>query len=563
MKNLKLKFLCAMALSVLLLTSCQSEKTPSDEISESEPNISVSAPAFPALEKHDETWWWENYLNSQAYDFQAEYPSDSIEANQKKEFSLLFTYAYLNDMTLPSEIQGYDVKVSKENLNKIAPIVLNKPDVSHLDFIYMEDSEGYVHYYGNFENSLKDDDDIPNGNWAFTVTNVSYPTDYKADVTVETELFKRVFSYEQNEHNHYVLNSVTEEAKGEINEEKDSFSFETTLSFKEYSLDKLDKSALYYSKIAAPGDRLIIIDKSPDKFGFYRYYVYDAKELSKEPLISFDVKMASTELDQINTDEEARGDFLFVHNNESIRKYSLSTGELVKEIAVSDNYKKMRQMPHHNTPFQYIFDDDLNYMSYSCEDGLFLDDLGNNKSIKVCEIEEYIRVNSISTYPYAIKDNKLYYIDNFNIHSFENLKCFDIESEKKVLLDISLPKPPDHMGFNKVIGSKYIAKFLDLRITGDHIMEIYDSNTKESKLVNNIDHSYWGDVIYTKDKAFLEHETIEGMGSGCDELYEINLETGELSQVFKASSQSCSFTALDNLIIVTCPQKLIVLSLDK
>lgn len=560
MKNLKLKFLCAAALSVLLLTSCQSEKMPFDEISEGEPAISVSAPSFPALEKHDETWWWENYLKGQVFDFQSEYPSDSdnLWLNQKREFSLLFTYAYLNDMTQVSDIEGYDIKVSKENLNKIAPIVLNKPDVSHLDFIYMEDGDGYVHYYGNFKNSLKDDDDIPNGNWAFTVTDVNYPTDYTALVTVETDDFKTTFSYEQNEHNHYVLKSVSEEAKGKIKEESDKFSFETTLSFKEYSIDELNKSSLYHPQIPASGDRIITTDKSPDKKGFIRYFVYDAKELSKEPLLSFDVKMPSTENVYIGTQEEARGDFLFVYNNESISKYSLSTGELIKEIAVSDNYKKMRQMPHGHTPFQYVFDDDLNYMSYSCEEGLFLDDLGNNKSIKVCDIEEYVRVNSISTNPYAIKDKKLYYIDNFNDFSLENLKCFDIESKKEITLDLSLPKLSDDLSFTKVMGDKYLAK-----LAYDYVLGIYDANTNESKLAKEIDRSYSGNIIYTKDKVFLMHETTAGLGSGYNELYEINLETGELSQVFKANYQSCSFTALDNLIIATCPQKLVVLSLDK
>lgn len=562
MKNLKFKFLSAAALSVLLLTACQSEKMPSNDTSGSEHSISVSAQTFPALEKHDETWWWENYLKGQVFDFQSEYPSDNLWLNQKREFSLLFTYAYLNDMTLSSDLEWYDVKVSKENLNKIAPIVLNKPDVSHLDFTYMEDGDGCVHYYGNFKNSLKDDDDIPNGSWAFTVTNVSYPTDYTALVTVESDNFKRIFSYEQNEYDHYVLKSVTEESKGEIKEQNDNFSFETTLPFKEYSIDELNKSSLYYPKITAPNDKLIITDKSPDKKGFIRYSVYNAKELSKEPLISFDVKMASTEHEYNRTKEETRGDFLFVYNNESIRKYSLSTGELVKEIPVSDNYKKMRQMPHNNTPFQYVFDDDLNYMSYSCEEGLFLDDLGNNKSIKVCDIEEYVKVNSISTYPYVIKDKRLYYIDNFSDFSFENLKCFDIESKKEIALDVSLPKLSNDLDFTKVMGDKYLAE-LAYNIDSDYVLEIYDVNTKESKLVKELDHSRSGDVIYTKDKAFLMHDTIDGMGSGYDQLYEIDLETGELSQVFKANSQSCSFTPLDNLVVVNCPQKVVVLSLDK
>lgn len=563
MRTYPKRFLCTFLCCSLLLTACQSERLPTGETHQPEKEVSAADTSFPAMEQHDEAWWWQNYLCGQVYRFQQEYsldPTGKDPYNWPYELSLLFTYAHTHGLTQPTQDSHSDVKIQKEELDRLAPIVLNKPDISHIYTGSMEDEEGYLRYYGNFSSYAALKEETSTGDWAFTVTKVEYPTPYTADVTVETDHFTRVFSYEQNRHGYYVLTQVREEPKQETTEEE--LVFETPLEFQVYPKSELSRELQGSITPHMPGTQQLVLCNGISGLGVYICSVHDPDALDGPPISSFQIRLGYGEIDL----ENLVTDTAFIScGSKFIRRYDLYTGSLLEEVPVPMSYQERMQS---QICYPYVVDEELHYMAYVCEEGLFLEDLKTGASQKLTEVGSPDRYYTLKIQTLGIRDGKLYYVDDWGDTSYEHLIAYDIAGGTHTKNPLELPQHHPHMRFDRIMGDRALGRLASQLAYGaeesDPLLEIYDRRTGEQKLVAKAP-EFGGVVHYTEDRVFAQDFDQMATDSDSDKLWEVDLDTGtqKAVPVFQSNLPVQEFIPLRNHILVCYGDEIVVLTLPK
>ena len=545
MKGLRLKFLTGFLIASLILTSCQNQAAELPDVSG---GISTAC-SFEAMEQHDEAWWWENYLQGQVYQFQHEFPHKKEDDNWEDELYMLFCYGYRQGILETSDVDHYNVKLPKETLNELAPIVLNKPDISHIYTDYMEDEEGYIHHYGNFKNIFKQNyGSTPTGDWAFNVESAEYPTPYTAKITVKIKSsdpfsYRRIFNYEQNEFDHYVLKSV------ECSHQKEPLDFQGPPETKIYDADSSSKN--FYNFIGESCDKSKLVSAF-FRYGICQYSVFDAENLEKEP-VTRNIYLDKDE--SMFLEAQLREDDLFISSDKKIRKISLLDGKILKEVEMPKHFSELYEESDRQYPYGFIFDDDLNYVSYSNPEGLFLAEFASDKVTKISD-NEANRYHQLKVYPKSLKDGKLYYYNNYSA-SLTDLGLYDKDKGKEVPLDIDFPENIRELEeVHQIFNNKAIYRYDTRGESPKFVAKVCDLETGQTFSIEKQPERDNSFVYFNDNNAFLLSTDLD---EGDPVIYKLNINDGSIEEeIFSMKGLIGSINFYNGHIMMASGENIIV-----
>ena len=305
------------------------------------------------------------------------------------------------------------------------------------------------------------------------------------------------------------------------------------------------------------------------------FSVYNADDL-KNPIIEF-------ALNKLDEDEIllswnlSKDDNLIIKTSKRVIKISVENAEILREINLTNNFREMASKPENNRyNYNYVVDDELNYIAYSFPEGFYAESLNGEKFIKISDVERN-EIGDLNRSPYEIINGKVSYVDEFlqgysymmdKLYcSLDKLKYFDIEKEKEVEPDIKIPTPKNKgIDYVKVIGDKVIGVG---SLNGDKTCEIEILDLKTNKILTvplfaetskylvadglNLSLITIGDDVYS---FFIEEDQSnkDTTAAGINfirRLRKVNLETGELSApLAEVSCYSAILHATKDAIII-------------
>ena len=542
------KYILILIMTALVLCSCgRRDENNTSEIQSSADNSESSTQSvseqsekpqttdFKPMEKNDEAWWWQNYISQRAYDYQMEYPTNSSAKNQFNELREVMRLAYQKGLAEMTERSFWSAKL--EDLQKLAPEALGKKDLSHIYTDFLTDENGVTTIYVQIL-SEENYNESGTGDWAFTVTKVEYTDDYTAEITVETDSIERVFTFVQSSKDVYRLVSVSENFKNADSEEV-KLEFTSEIPAKTYS--NYEDSLLNNEYNILMLDENRILDVYEEYFiGICEFAIKDVNDLEKEPekLFHFLLKKDESTVGErfyINS----KGN-LIITTNKRIAEVSVKDGSIIKEVPVGKNYLHTDFTSWGNN---YVVDEDLNYMAYASEEGVFVENLNDGKAIKVCDTEPskfFLSANVIE-----IKDGILTYLKNEYYDGLDRRIYFDIEKGCDVEPELKIPHPKtENFVYKRIIGDKAIGDIMDGRMSSNYWLETYNINTGEVKQIPNREN--YNGLLITDSEVYVICADRKHT-----ELRKINLDTGLLDEpIFTAESGDITFKQLGDKIMV-------------
>ena len=512
--NYKMKFAAIFTACLFLLTSCV-EELPEETINPSEEGTaSCEASLIETNKEHDKAWWWNNYIADYIMYLDTDYPSDNLMTRYYQEFKLLTAAAIKNNDCKISDDKDPHAVIKREDLEKNALEALGKEDISYLDTEFLEDEYGTFSVYSSAITREKHPEEY--GNLRFEVTEVNCTDDKKAVITVSMRQREGNFTFKENSLGSYTLEAVkwTEEEKKPI---------EYICDQEHYHIRSSDSNFRYNESIPVGliDDTLYKMSSDDTYLGLVEFSSFDIASI-EAPKNSFLVKLEKSEHILPNSTKIENG-YIILPTTKTLKKIDPKTGEIINSKPLTANFSNQYDIYGKLWGTKYIWDENLQFISYCTPDGIFLDDIDSDTSFTVC----YVPMDNIHIYggAFKIQDGLLYYYTDRLNFSYDDYKCFDIKSMKEVPCPFMLPPSEDNISYSHRIGNKFIGEpspFLE----SDTGLAIYDYST------GNIIKSKEPTVNIFDDPDSLYILKTKILPSGLNEykLMEVNLETGVFSE---------------------------------
>ncbi len=576
------KIIGVILLTALLLCSCQKrdnipqnsqgnvENSNSDISQQSVQNTNITP-----LPKHDEAWWWKNYIFPMDFILVKAYPVFSEGDNQQTELQTIILYAFREGKA--ENIKG-SLYITEEDAKKYAPLAVGK-DISEIYTEYCKNDEGKIGYYMNADTMKEYYDKISetdkgsnfNGKKYNEVVKVEYITPTKVKVYLEFapneysgKIITEIYTFEQNEENGYRL--LSRENKAEIIDgfEEKNLQIKAELPYKIYDETNMPyyKSFNYYNQIY--GKDLYILYST--NIGINELFIYDTTDLEKKPEI-ITIKLHKDEYIGNDWYINDRGNIV-IRTKKRAMEVSSKTGEILKEKTMPKQFEEIvKSLNEQELPndIHYVVDDDMDYISFFCATGLYAGKFDGSNLVKICNSKLY--KNFYSAYAIEIKDGILCYEaeeDGGTGYSLHTHRYYDIDKAEKIEPKIKIPAPQnEYIMYNKIIGDKVIGLDMNSNI------EIRDLKTgKVITIPHKIDRddlgaSGWGTSAFTNGKdlySFLaEEKTDDQYNPYIFRLRKVDLETGELSKpLFEMAGDPIFGSMTDDKILIYGNQLIVI-----
>ena len=477
------------------------------------------------MEEHDAIWWWDNYVYDLAYEFEQDYPAFSEAKNQNSDFYKLFLYAVRNGYAeKPTDYDNADVLLSYETAKEIAPDAIGK-GIESLYTAHITDRNGIMSYYVSsvFRSERPENQQYlgTTGDGVFNIEKVTYLDPLTAEITLNTGT---KMTFKQNTPDKYLLTSVKtvkEEAgkhlQVDTNKEMSLYSSE---AFEPYRFvgSTGDKAVCTYEDHITGLTEVLVLSCDNMETPENRFYA----------TLGYGENLESERL----TD---RGTYIFATDHR-IYEYDLS-GKLINNYLLPKDYVKIKAESF--VP-EYSYDDNLNYMAFMSEKGLFVYNLHSKAMSRVTDVEADkfgLLCNILD-----LKDGILTFVTGTDYTPcYSDARYYDIEKGVEIEAPYKVPKPDDpgiqylHIIDNYAIGIPHP------RIGSESDLVICDLRDNSTKKIN-----VGGGLTFVDD----EDVYLYCPNGDLHELRKVDLKSGKLSEPFFKANTAFYVTIQNNTALI-------------